>query len=78
MPQGNHRADAWNDSSDPGGPAAIAAKKQLFDKFEALRNGRIDSVEVKADAAPYGKQVSSSPRVVKLSEFNVFFVEPKS
>ncbi|WP_068084174.1 hypothetical protein [Novosphingobium rosa] len=67
-------------SSDPTrndtGPE-IAAKKRLFDKFEALKAGRIAAVDVAVDAAPYGKQVSASPRVVRLSECNLFFLPPK-
>lgn len=66
----------WSDSDEPGAKAAIAAKKRLFDKFEALKAGRIKVVDVTVDAAPYGKLVSTSPRKVRLSECNVFFLTP--
>ncbi|MBN3724436.1 hypothetical protein [Burkholderia sp. Ac-20379] len=49
----------------------------MFDKFEALKKGEIDAVDVAVDAGPYGKLISSSPRVVKLSYCNVFFLAPK-
>jgi hypothetical protein len=66
----------WSNPRQPGTGPAIAAKKQLFDKFEALQAGRITSVDVTVDAAPYGKQISASPRVIRLSECNVFFLQP--
>ncbi|MEK6350059.1 MAG: hypothetical protein V4764_21430 [Burkholderia sp.] len=67
----------WTDSSDAGADAVIASKKALFDKFEALKKGEIEVVDVTVDATPYGKLVSESPRVVKLSYCNVFFLSPK-
>lgn len=67
----------WSNSDEPGAKAAIAAKKRLFDRFEALKAGRIKVVDVTVDAAPYGKLVSASPRKVRLSECNVFFLTPK-
>ncbi|MBN3725574.1 hypothetical protein [Burkholderia sp. Ac-20379] len=67
----------YTDPDDAHASAVNAAKKALFDKFLALRDGRIDSVDVTVDAGPYGEQTSSSPRVVKLSYCNVFFPTPK-
>ncbi|MEK6346288.1 MAG: hypothetical protein V4764_02340 [Burkholderia sp.] len=68
----------WSNPREAGSDTAIAAKKALFDKFLALRDGRVDEVDVTVDAGPYGEQTSASPRVVKLSYCNVFFVPPKN
>lgn len=66
----------YTDPDDAHAATINAGKKALFDKFIALRDGKTDAVDVTVDAAPYGQQTSASPRVVKLSYCNVFFVTP--